>query len=89
MSKNSVLSAPRPQPPRKNIFIVRSDLQTYVRAATGAYVVGDRLGTIGRSSYDGMPDKDQYDLIIIDPPSDIPVDQEMAKAFPSMGLPLE
>jgi hypothetical protein len=87
--EDSVLSAPHPQPPRKNIFIVRSDLQTYVRAATGAYVVGDRLGTIGRSSYDGMPDKDQYDLIIIDPPSDIPVDQEMAKAFPSMGLPLE
>lgn len=81
-----VLSAPRPQPPRKNIFLVRSDLQTYVRAATGAYVVGDRLGAVNRSTYDGMPDKDQYNLIIIQPPSDIPIDLEMGRAFPSMGL---
>lgn len=87
--EDSVRSAPRAQPPRRNIFLVRSDLQTYVRAATGAYVVGDRLGAVDRTYYDNMPDKDQYDLIIIDPPSDIPVDQEMAKAFPSMGLPIK
>jgi hypothetical protein len=81
-----VLSTPAPPKPKKNIYLIRSDLQTYVRAATGAFVLGDRLGSVSRSLFDRMPDRESYQLITIEAPTDLPVDAEMARAFPSMGL---
>jgi hypothetical protein len=74
------------EPPKTNIFLIRTDLQTYVRAATGAYVLGDRLWAVDRATFDSLPDRDKYKLIVIDPPADLPVDLDMAAAFPSMGL---
>jgi hypothetical protein len=81
-----VLSTPAPPEPKKNIYLIRSDLQTYIRAATGAFVLGDRLGSVSRSLFDSMPERESYQLITIEPPTDLPVDVEMARAFPSMGL---
>jgi hypothetical protein len=81
-----VLSTPAPPEPKKNIYLIRADLQSYARAATGAFVLGDRLGSVSRSLFDSMPDRESYQLITIEPPTDLPVDVEMARAFPSMGL---
>ena len=84
-----ILSTPPGPSGKQNIFLIRSDLQTYARASTGAYVLGDRLRAVSRDSFDEIPDRDQYKLIVIEAPADLPVDLEMAQAFPSMGLKIE
>lgn len=78
--------APLPPTGKHSLFLVRSDLQTYIRAATGAYVLGDRLGPVSRETFDALPDKDNYVLVSLDAPAELAVDEQMRQAFPSMGL---
>ena len=79
-----VLAVPEPNNGKKNIFLIRTDLQTYVRAATGVYVLGHRLVAVHRGWYGEW--ENSYELVEIPAPADIPVDEEMQRAFPSMKL---
>ena len=83
---NRIKQAPPPPPGKRNIFLIRADLQSYARAATGVYVLGDRLNAVSKSLYDTWPERNDYQLVTIDLPADFPVDQEMRRAFPEMAL---
>jgi hypothetical protein len=80
-----VLSTPAPtQPGKRNVFLIRADLKAYVRAATGVYVLGDRLGP----SYPELirPLANDFELRIIDIPKDLPVDPDIQTYFPFMRI---
>ena len=80
----TVLGIPAPLNGKQNVFLVRADLQTYLRAATGVYVLGYRLEPVSKRLFNGLSDR--FELVEIPPPPDLPVDEEMRKSFPMMGL---
>jgi hypothetical protein len=79
-----ILAVPAPKNGKKNLFFVRSDLQAYVRASTGVYVFGGRLWTPPpgiMKSYEN-----DFELVVIPPPQDLPIDPDMKSFFPTLGL---
>jgi hypothetical protein len=81
---NKILAVTSPNNGKKNLFFVRSDLQAYIRAATGAYIFGGRLWTPPPDMMKSY--ENDYELVIVPPPQGLPIDPDMKNYFPTLGL---
>ena len=80
----SVLSVPEPRSGKKNLFLIRADLQSYIRASTGVYVLGKRLEPLSKELFAGL--EDRYELVEITPPEDLQIDKDLRMYFPRLKL---
>jgi hypothetical protein len=78
-----VVTAPKPPPGKDNIFLVRADLIPYLRAATGAYVLGDRFAPASEATFNGLADR--FQLITISIPAELTLDTVLAQTFPMIA----
>jgi hypothetical protein len=80
---NQVAAAPKPPPGKDNIFLVRADLIPYLRAATGAYVLGDRFSPASEATFNGLADR--FQLITVSVPNELMVDEVLSRTFPMIA----